>query len=65
MKKNGTTDKALLTNYKPDLNLRCHSFESTTLTSPFNKCHFSKVSVFGWLHILLACYWNGMRQRIG
>uniref|UniRef100_A0A5K3ETT2 Uncharacterized protein n=1 Tax=Mesocestoides corti TaxID=53468 RepID=A0A5K3ETT2_MESCO len=60
----GTKEQALLTNYKPEPNVRHHPSESTTLAAPLITCKFFYVSFSGWLQIFLACHWNSERHRI-
>uniref|UniRef100_A0A5K3FW42 Uncharacterized protein n=1 Tax=Mesocestoides corti TaxID=53468 RepID=A0A5K3FW42_MESCO len=62
MKKTGTTDRALVTNYKLEPRIRHRPSDSTT--PPIIYCS-SFVSFSGWLPTFLACHWNSTRQRIG
>uniref|UniRef100_A0A5K3F156 Secreted protein n=1 Tax=Mesocestoides corti TaxID=53468 RepID=A0A5K3F156_MESCO len=63
--KTSTTEQALLTNHKPEPQLKRLPSESTTLATPFIIYCSSFVPVSGWLLIFLACHWNTERQRIG
>uniref|UniRef100_A0A5K3F322 Uncharacterized protein n=1 Tax=Mesocestoides corti TaxID=53468 RepID=A0A5K3F322_MESCO len=58
MKKTGTTEQALLTNYELEPIAKRRPYESATLAAPIITYPFSYVSTSGWLHIFLACHWN-------
>uniref|UniRef100_A0A5K3F778 Uncharacterized protein n=1 Tax=Mesocestoides corti TaxID=53468 RepID=A0A5K3F778_MESCO len=57
MNKTGTTEDALLTNHKPEPQVRSLPSESTTLATPLIIYCSSFVSFSGWLVIFLTCHW--------
>uniref|UniRef100_A0A5K3FRJ2 Uncharacterized protein n=1 Tax=Mesocestoides corti TaxID=53468 RepID=A0A5K3FRJ2_MESCO len=65
MNKTGTTEQTLLTNHKPEPQVRLLPSESTTVAMPLIIYCTSFVSFSGWLLIFLTCHWNAERHRIG
>uniref|UniRef100_A0A5K3FYY7 Uncharacterized protein n=1 Tax=Mesocestoides corti TaxID=53468 RepID=A0A5K3FYY7_MESCO len=57
MNKTGTTEQALLTNHKPEPQVRRLPSESTTLATLLIIYCTSFVSFSGWQLIFLACHW--------
>uniref|UniRef100_A0A5K3FE38 Ovule protein n=1 Tax=Mesocestoides corti TaxID=53468 RepID=A0A5K3FE38_MESCO len=65
IEKTGAAKKDLLTNHKPEPNVRHRPSESTTLAAQLITHRFIYMSVSDWLHVFLACHWNTKAQRIG
>uniref|UniRef100_A0A5K3G0L2 G_PROTEIN_RECEP_F1_2 domain-containing protein n=1 Tax=Mesocestoides corti TaxID=53468 RepID=A0A5K3G0L2_MESCO len=63
--KTGATDKALLTNHRPEPHARRRSSKSVTLATLLIIYCSSFVFVSGLLPIFLACHWYAERRRIG
>uniref|UniRef100_A0A5K3FIG8 Frizzled/Smoothened transmembrane domain-containing protein n=1 Tax=Mesocestoides corti TaxID=53468 RepID=A0A5K3FIG8_MESCO len=65
MKEIGTTERAFLTNQKPEPHIRRLPSKSTTMATPLI-IHCSLVVSFSvWLLTILVCHWNTDRRRIG
>uniref|UniRef100_A0A5K3F735 Uncharacterized protein n=1 Tax=Mesocestoides corti TaxID=53468 RepID=A0A5K3F735_MESCO len=65
MNETGTTVLALLTNHKPDPNVRRLPSESITLATPLIIYCTSVVAFSGWLPSFPACHWIAERHGIG